>query len=195
MRTLKSLFLFFLIFFGNVYGFEQLDEKYCVCYGNRNAPIHIIQYYSFQCSHCLELFRTDFNEIQERYIANGEIFWVFHPAPMDLLTLHGMHCISSLSEREKQIFLGAILSEIDLDNFEYSYQIMVKTMELFGKLERAVKVPEDLKNTTTFNAAKDFILQEDKLESVPHIQVNEENYPDQVPDLKFIENLMRKKKN
>lgn len=193
MRGIRALFIL-LVFASQADGFNRLDEKYCVSYGDIKAPIHVIQYYSFQCHHCLELFTTDFNLIQEKYISKGEVFWIFHPAPMDILTLHGMHCIAHLSKKEKKVFLGAVLAETDLDDFDYSYKIIVKAMEVLGKPDAAIKEPEDLKGTKTFQDATDFVLQEDKLKEVPHLEINGVHYPNQVPDLKFIDSIVSKGK-
>jgi Thioredoxin len=194
MRKIKRLFIGLMMFVCQVHSFNRLDEKYCVYYGDKKAPFHVIQYYSFQCPHCLELFKTDFNLIQDKYISKGEIFWIFHPAPMDLLTLHGMHCLSHLSDKEKKVFLGAVLAETDLTDFDYSYQILVKAMEVLGKPSGAIKDPEDLKSTTTFQDASAFVLQGDKLNAVPHLEINGIHYPDQIPDLKFIDRMIQKGK-
>lgn len=194
MRPIRTLFLTLALYVSQVEGFSRLDEKYCVSYGDIKAPLHVIQYYSFQCPHCLELFKDDFNAIQEKYIAKGEIFWIFHPAPMDLLTLHGMHCISHLSQKEGKVFLGAVLTETDIGDFDYSYKILVKAMEVLGHAGGAVKDPEDLKKTKTFQDATDFVLQEEKLTEVPYLEINGVHYPNQVPDLKFIDFIVSQRK-
>ena len=92
------------------------------------------------------------------------------------------------------MFLGAVLSETDLDDFDYSYQIHVKAMELLGKPTAAVKDPEHLKTTSTFQDATQFVLQEEKLTAVPHLEINGIHYPDQVPDVKFINHIIQKGK-
>lgn len=48
--------------------FEKLNDKYLVSYGDPKAPMQIVEYFSFQCPHCLSLFRKDFKRIEEAFI-------------------------------------------------------------------------------------------------------------------------------
>ena len=51
----------------------QMDEKYCVSFGLKDAPIKVVQYYSLICPHCVTLFKEDFTTILEKYIAPGYV--------------------------------------------------------------------------------------------------------------------------
>lgn len=99
----KSLMICALILGYKLMAFEKLPDPYLVQYGNPQAPLNIVQYFSFTCPHCIALFRKQFQHIKEDYIETEKISWVFHPVPMDLLTLQGMDCLSKLSEREKDL--------------------------------------------------------------------------------------------
>lgn len=129
----KTLIICAFILSCKLTAFEKLPALYLIQYGSSQAPLRIIQYFSFTCPHCIALFRKQFQQIKEDYIETERISWVFHPVPMDLLTVQGMDCLSKLSEREKKIFLEAILEELFIDQPKLSAQLMEKGMEVLGK--------------------------------------------------------------
>lgn len=171
--------------------FEKLPDPYLVQYGNPQAPLNIVQYFSFTCPHCIALFRKQFQHIKEDYIETEKISWVFHPVPMDLLTVQGMDCLSKLSEREKKIFLEAILEELFIDQPKLSAQLMEKAMVLLGKPIRDLQQKTYLSETSAFQDAFQFLKQDQIVDAVPSIDVNGKFLSAQVPDIDFIEDLLR----
>lgn len=103
---MKYFLINLLIFFLPTHGFclEKLDSSYLIKFGDPEAKVQIVQYFSFMCPHCLELFKKDFQEIRREYIDSGKLYWVFHPVPMDFLTVQAMDCLEKLSEKEKGSF-------------------------------------------------------------------------------------------
>ena len=189
---MKRLILFSLLLCSHIFAFEKLPSDYLVSYGSRDAPI-IIQYYSFTCPHCVAHFRNEFQKIKENYIESGKILWIFHPVPMDLLTVQAMECLKKLSEREKKIFLEAILEEVVIDDSKLSASFLQKAMEILGKPIQELQNKDYLSETDAFVDAFHFLKQEDTVDVIPSIEVNGIFIPAQVPDCEFIEELLFKK--
>lgn len=110
MRSLKYSFVA-LSLISSVSGSWRLEPKYTVTYGNPKAPIHIVEYLSFGCAPCIQLFAEEFEGIRSAYIETGKVYWVFHPHPVDLVTVHAMVCLEALSDHQKRVFLEAIMLE------------------------------------------------------------------------------------
>lgn len=190
---MKKILLFFVIVLPiNLLAFEKLSDDYCVYYGNKDSDVTIIQYYSFTCPHCVTLFRKEFQKIKEAYIDTQQVNWVFHPIPVDLLTVQGMECLSKLEGREKRIFLEAMLEELIIEQPKVSATLMQKGMEVLGKPIPDLQEKRYLAETGAFNDAFLFLKQDNLIEAVPAAEVNGVLYPGQVPDYEFIERVIKK---
>ena len=174
------ILLILLVFIQPLSGVEKLPEAYRICYGNPEAKIQITEYFSFLCPSCRILFCQEFQEIKETYLQNGEIYWEFHPVPLDMATLQAMVCLEKLSEQEKRVFLEVILEETD------SVPFMKKAMEVFGSPIPELDNKEYLIQTDAFQKAFAFIQQEDLISAVPAVSINGVLYPEEVPNISFI---------
>ena len=173
----------------NMYSIDKLEDKYCVRLGKPQAKLEIIEYMSFSCYSCIKLYREDFAKIQEKFVDNGLISWTFHPVPMDLVTVQAMICLEKLSEKQKLVFLEAILSEIDLDNSELSPQLMMQALEFFKVKMGNLTSPDFVKSSPAFRDAFAFVNQKEKITEVPTIEINGKIYHE-IPDFEFISKIV-----
>jgi hypothetical protein len=185
---MKYFLINLLIFFLPTQGFclEKLSSDYLIKFGDSKSKVEVVQYFSFMCPHCLGLFRKDFQEIKCEYIECGKICWVFHPVPMDLLTVQAMDCLEKLSEREKRIFLTALLEVMPLDDSNLSLSYMQKAMEIFNKPVPDLKEREYLSKTRAFQDAFQFLKQKEKIDTVPVVEINGELFLRELPNQEFI---------
>lgn len=174
--------------------FERLHEKYLVTFGDPEAPLKVTEYYSFQCPHCIALFRKDFKKIQEEYIHSKNIYWTFHPIPADLLTVQGLVCLSQLNEDQKRLYLEAILEEAEIADPNITALMMIKAMELFGKPLPKLQEENFLQNAEAFRDAFEFLTQGEEISAVPTIEVNAKLFPNEIPTLDFIKTIAKKRK-
>src|SRR3989344_7978308 len=93
--------------------FEKLSQKHLIVYGNPNASIKVIEYFSLSSSKCLKLFKRDFPFIRKKYISTEKVHWIFHPDLTDPLTLQAMACLEQLSEEEKRTFWEGVLENLE----------------------------------------------------------------------------------
>lgn len=187
MHYIGKLSACLLIFTSRLIAFEKLPSDYLVSYGNPESPVRIIQYYSFSCPHCVSLFRNQFQRIQTDFIETEKVYWIFHPVPMDILTVQAMECLSKLSDREKKIFLEAILEEAFIDEPKLSATLMQRGMEILGKPIKDLHEKDYLTDTKTIQDAFTFLKQADEIEALPSVEVNGTFVHAQVPDIAFIE--------
>lgn len=188
MKNFLLLLFSLLAMQGNC--FEKLPSDYLITFGNPEAPVKIVQYFSFNCPHCLSIYREDFKKIKSKYIDTNQATWTYHPAPMDFLTVQAMDCLEKLSDREKRIFLESILDVMPTDDAKLTVCYMQKAMELFEKPVKQLSEKDYLSNTRAFQDAFLFIKQTDKINAVPTLEINEKLFLNDVPDISFIDKQM-----
>lgn len=115
-----------------------------------------------------------------------QIVWIYHPVPMDFLTIQGMDCLEKLSEIEKRIFLESLLDIMPLDDSKLSECYMQKAMEVFEKPIPKLGEKEYLSNTRAFQNAFLFIKQDDKVKAVPSLEINGKLFLNEIPNLSFV---------
>lgn len=176
---------------GKAFALTHLKDDYLITYGNPQAPVHVIHYFSFLCPNCSSLFQREFRELKKKYIDTDQIYWTFHPAPIDMLTLQGMECLQKLSLKEKQIFLEAILEETNLEDPSLCACLMEKAMDVFKKPLPELQNKSYLSSTASFQDAYLFISQKDGITAVPTVEMNGKLYLKDVPDSQFIEQKLK----
>lgn len=178
----------FMLFAGFLCG-TQMDEKYLVKFGEEGSPTTIVEYVSYACPHCLDLFRQHFDEIKRGFIDTGDVLWVFHPVPRDILTVQATHCLEKLNEEEKRIFFSTIFEEIESGEPELSAELLKKAMEILGKPIPRLTEKEYLMETEAFEDSYVFLKENQEINGLPFLSVNGQMMPTLVPDEKFVEAL------
>ena len=190
MYALLRLLALALITPMTCFGLESLPDKYLIAYGSPDAPVKIIEYFSFQCPHCLSLFRRDFKRIETSYIDTKKVYWVFHPVPADLITVQGMICMERLSPRHKKLYLETMLAEAEANNPDTTALIMIKVMEILKQPLPELQNEPFIEQTESFSDAFAFLSQEEKIHAVPTIEVNQKLFPQEIPDFEFVQRIV-----
>lgn len=174
------------------FSFEKLKESYLVSYGTSEAKTQFVQYFSFMCPYCLELYKRDFETIKLKYIETDDVSYTFHPVPKDILTVCAMDCLEKLNAVQKKAFLEVMLEEIDLEDTDYSIGLMKQAMEILGAPIPKLNEKGYLQETKAFKDAFLFLSQNETIMAVPAIEVDGKLYPKDVPDASFLEKVIKK---
>jgi hypothetical protein len=180
----------------SLFGFEKLDSKYCIQYGNPDAKICAVEYFSLSCPKCMEFFINEFPAIKEKHIDTGSLFWTFHPDPADLLTLQAMVCLDRLSPERKTLFLEAIMENLaKLKGNQHGCQLMQTAMEVFQDPLPELEELDFLKKTEAFENAYRFVIQEDVVTVIPSVEIDGVFYKDAPSSLLIDKHLNNQKRS
>ncbi|WP_068470638.1 thioredoxin domain-containing protein [Candidatus Protochlamydia phocaeensis] len=181
LTLIASLSLF------KAHAIERLNEEYLISYGDPNARVQVVHYFSFLCPNCISLFQREFSEIKAKFLDTKKVHWIFHPVPMDVLTFQGMVCLQKLTPKEKRIFLEAILEETALEDPTLSAIMMEKAMEVFNKPIPNLQDKTYLSSIPAFKDAYSFVTQQEKILAIPTVEINGKLYSKDIPEVEFIE--------
>jgi hypothetical protein len=188
----KLIFIGLLVLVSGMgFAVEHLDPKYCISYGNPKAPVKVYEYFSFSCPQCVRLFKESFSNIKDEFLDTNQVYWTFHPSPMDLLTVQAMACLRHLPDEKKQIFLEAMLAEGDASSPKIISLMMQKAMEIFGSPLPNLLEMHYLENDDSFRDAYSFINQSDNINEVPTVEINGNIYKE-MPEKEFLQRLFGK---
>jgi protein-disulfide isomerase len=191
---MKKYFLQALLtlFFSSAWSLDQLDEKYLIHFGDAQSPVKITQYFSLTCPHCLSLFKDEFEDLKKKYIETKEVYWIFHPVPLDTLTIQAMECLSHLSKKQKVIFLEVLLDTIQqADEDEVVIFLMQEAMKIFKHPIEELADKAYMTKTQSFEDAFEFIKQKDGIHAVPSVEINGILFRKDIPDKSFIERQIK----
>ena len=65
--------------------YEALSDD--IIYGDIDAPLKIIEFASFGCSHCQKFYLNNFPKVKERFIDTGKAVLIYRHLPLDGLSL------------------------------------------------------------------------------------------------------------
>jgi hypothetical protein len=170
--------------------FQKLGSQYCISFGNESAPIKIVEFFSFQCPHCIRLFKEDFKKIKQDFIRTGKISFKFHPVPADFNSAQAMICLEKLTEFEKCIFLEEIFEEVDTPDSDLMAKLMMTAMKVFNKPIPSLEDEEFVQNHPVLKEIHQFLIQE-KIYAVPTLEINGHLFAHEIPTYQFIKSLIK----
>lgn len=188
----KWIFAVLLIGAAPMWAFQKLDMHYQRSFGNAEAPIKVVEYFSLTCPHCIRFFNQDFDTIKSKYLDSKQVVWTFHPDPADILTLQFMVCLDRLEESKRNMFLYVVMKMFEEDMVKASKHpkkyvlTMKKVME---HLEQPVPELEELsflEKTEAFQRAYAFLKQKDVPRMSPTLEING-IIQDECPTLEFLD--------
>ena len=186
-------FLFLVASFLPVKGFtetfQKLPSAYTISYGDPQAPIHVVEYFSFSCPQCLALLKKEFPHVQEKYINPGKVYWSFHPDPADLLTLQAMICLESLSQGDKQLLLEETARHLKPHSLGKGCFLLQEIMKGLGKPLPDLYDLKWIEKTQAFQKAYTYLSQKQVPSDLPTVEINGKVYKE-FPSLKVIDQIL-----
>ena len=181
MRNLSS-YIFLLIIsltnFSNANDENLFKEKYIsdIVYGNSDAPIHVLEYYSLSCHHCSHFYEHIFPIIKKEYIDTGKVQWMKRSYALDRSSVKGTMLLECATKDRRESYLRILLSK--QSNWAYqkdSVSILANIAALGGmpkdKFEQCMEDREKEKNIVDRSK---YAAEELKITGTPSFFINKE---------------------
>ncbi len=114
-----------------------LDSE--LVYGDKKAPVTIIEYASFSCPHCATFYREAFEKLKNEYIDSGKVQFVYRDFPLNQQALMASMISSCRTDDEKENkaekhygFIKALFKTQDVWAFDQKY---LEKLESVAKLD------------------------------------------------------------
>lgn len=135
--------------------------------GNLEAPVVIVEYASFTCSHCADFNTKVFPRIKSEYIDTGKVLYIFRDFPLDRLSLTAAMLGTCYKDNDKFFsYMKAVFS---------SFDTFIATRKDLGLLSNVAKISnisdKEFKRCTTDESIMDHVIQK-KFLAVSKLDVN-----------------------
>jgi protein-disulfide isomerase len=143
--------------------------------GNVNAPVVLIEYGSFTCSHCKDFNETVMPALKKSHIDTGKVLYVFRVFPRSL----GDALAEKMARCAPAARYFAIADRIFLEQDKWAFDSKVTRSELvrigqqMGLQPAAInKCMDSTADDARINASAEESLSRYKLEGTPHLVIN-----------------------
>lgn len=171
---------------------EEKYKKYLISFGDVEAKVKVVEYFSFSCPGCLEFHESVFPKIKSKYIDKGKVFWTFRPHPMDLDTIYVMTILSySKSKKFKyQMFENIMIAQRDWEHELDNKKKIIRVAKDLGMSVEAINRAFGKSNYTDVFSEAFYEKNSSKIDGTPTIFVGGEEM-DGIPDEEALEKKIR----
>lgn len=78
-------------------------------YGDKNAPIQVLEYFTLTCPHCENFFVNIFPKLKEEYIDTGKVMWIKRSFVTDFSSAKGTSLLYCLDKKDYEKYLSILL--------------------------------------------------------------------------------------
>lgn len=114
--------------------YEPKDSD--IVYGSKDAPLTMVEYASFSCSHCSAFYRDVFPEIQKNYIDTGKLKMVFRSFPLNQPALDAAKMVSCADNSLRPTYVKVLFNTQDKWAYDVSFRESLAGIAVLGGMER-----------------------------------------------------------
>jgi protein-disulfide isomerase len=78
-------------------------------FGNADAPIHVVEYFSMTCGHCANFHVTTYPEVKKNWIDTGKVRFEYRDFPLSELSVYGHALARAIPEAGYEAMLDLLL--------------------------------------------------------------------------------------
>jgi len=78
-------------------------------FGNTDAPIHVVEYFSMTCGHCANFHVTTYPEVKKNWIDTGKLRFEYRDFPLSELAVYGHALARAIPEAGYEAMLDLLL--------------------------------------------------------------------------------------
>ena len=151
---------------------KPASAEYTISYGQKKAPIQVVEHFLLDCPNCLRFIVAHFPEIKRHYIDTGWAHWTFHLDPVGLINFQAFFCLSQLSKSQKKAFLALIARELSFRKRKNPVLLMQEIMLRAGKPLPRLHDLHFLEKTAAWDEAMRYLSQKNLPKIFPAFEIN-----------------------
>jgi protein-disulfide isomerase len=86
-------------------------NSYDLYYGQEDAPIQVLEYFTLTCPHCSHFYLSSFPTIKKEYIDKGKVRWIKRSYVADAPSLKGTMLLSCVEKDRYESYLRILLGK------------------------------------------------------------------------------------
>lgn len=158
--------------------------------GDPKAPVHILEFSSYTCTHCAHFHLTVFPKIKEKYIDTGKVYWEFQSVPGDAYALQITTIVDSLAENKRWTAITAIFA--NQATWMKAQPFLNSVAQLCGiKPIHCEKIIAYTPNLDRILSAIKTLDEKYKIKYTPTLIFNDKKREESVPTLEEFENHLK----
>lgn len=133
-KIIISLFLLVNTCFALDLKQEFFDVTYPsdIVYGDKDAKIEILEFYSLTCHHCSYFFSSTFPELKKAYIDTGKVKWKKRSYALDEAAIKATLFLECLEDKQKNSYIKILLSKQSSWAYQKGYYDILRNIAALG---------------------------------------------------------------
>ena len=127
-----------------------------IIYGNKDAKVEVVEFYSLTCHHCSYFSVSTFPEIKKKYIDTGKVKWKKRSYATDEPSVKATMLLECVDSNRKESYMKILLAKQANWAFQNSYQDVLRNIAALGgisnqEFEKCLNKPKleaQIKNRT-----------------------------------------------
>ena len=103
---------------------------YDFTYGQVDAPIQVLEYFSLTCPHCENFYINSFSKLKKEYIDTGKVFWIKRSYVTDAASFSGTMLLNCVGKENYEAYLNILL--IKQSSWAYQRDYMDRLQNIAG---------------------------------------------------------------
>jgi len=104
--------------------------------GDEKAPITIVEYASFSCSHCAKFFNEELPILKEKYIDKGQVKLIYRDFPTNAPALKAAELVACVDKDSRYNFVKVIFKNQSRWAFDANFKDGLANIAALGGVER-----------------------------------------------------------
>lgn len=119
----------------NAFKYEPKDSD--VVYGKDDAPVTMVEYASYSCSHCGQFYKEVFPTLEKNYIETGKLRLVFRSFPLNQPALDAAQMVHCSDKAQRQSYVKVLFNTQEKWAYDVSYRESLAGIAVLGGMERS----------------------------------------------------------
>jgi protein-disulfide isomerase len=117
--------------------FAYVPKESDIVYGKDDAPLTIVEYASYSCSHCGAFYKDVFPLLQKEYIDTGKLKLVFRSFPLNQPALEAAQMVQCADKSNRATYVKVLFNTQEKWAYDANFRESLAGIAVLGGMERS----------------------------------------------------------